>query len=91
MAQLSARNKAVLIDAVVHAVNEDYKGMAEDFIKLGFLAPGRLRGGGQEGIAGGVLERVGQKRKANFRAQHLGRGRGSRAQTEGNRHSQGAD
>jgi predicted unusual protein kinase regulating ubiquinone biosynthesis (AarF/ABC1/UbiB family) len=27
VAQLSARNKAVLIDAVVHAVNEDYKAM----------------------------------------------------------------
>lgn len=40
VAQLSARNKAVLIDAVVHAVNEDYVAMAEDFIKLGFLAPG---------------------------------------------------
>ncbi|EFJ50264.1 hypothetical protein VOLCADRAFT_89206 [Volvox carteri f. nagariensis] len=40
VAQLSARNKAVLIDAVVHAVNEDYTAMAEDFIKLGFLAPG---------------------------------------------------
>ncbi|PNW74014.1 hypothetical protein CHLRE_13g581850v5 [Chlamydomonas reinhardtii] len=40
VAQLSARNKAVLIDAVVHAVNEDYRAMAEDFIKLGFLAPG---------------------------------------------------
>lgn len=30
----------VLIDAVVHAVNEDYKSMAGDFIKLGFLTPG---------------------------------------------------
>lgn len=30
----------VLIDAVVHAVNEDYDEMAGDFIKLGFLAPG---------------------------------------------------
>ncbi|GIL64516.1 hypothetical protein Vafri_18415 [Volvox africanus] len=40
VAELSARNKAVLIDAVVHAVNEDYSAMAEDFIKLGFLAPG---------------------------------------------------
>jgi len=29
-----------LVDAVVHAVNEDYRSMAEDFIKLGFLAPG---------------------------------------------------
>ncbi|GFH10991.1 protein kinase domain-containing protein [Haematococcus lacustris] len=27
VAQLSARNKGVLVDAVVHAVNEDYKGM----------------------------------------------------------------
>jgi len=40
VAQLSQRNKQVLIDAVVHAVNEDYKAMAGDFIKLGFLAPG---------------------------------------------------
>jgi hypothetical protein len=30
----------VLIDAVVHAVNEDYDEMAGDFIKLGFLSPG---------------------------------------------------
>jgi len=40
VAQLSNRNKQVLIDAVVHAVNEDYRGMADDFIRLGFLAPG---------------------------------------------------
>jgi len=32
----------VLIDAVVHAVNEDYEEMAGDFIKLGFL-PGRSK------------------------------------------------
>ncbi|KAL6775923.1 hypothetical protein ACKKBG_A19085 [Auxenochlorella protothecoides x Auxenochlorella symbiontica] len=38
VAELSQRNKEVLIDAVVHAVNQDYSGMAEDFIKLGFLA-----------------------------------------------------
>ena len=31
----------MLIEAVVHAVNEDYRGMAGDFIKLGFLQPGR--------------------------------------------------
>lgn len=30
----------VLIDAVVHAVNEDYDEMAGDFIKLGFLSAG---------------------------------------------------
>lgn len=42
VAQLSQRNKQTLVDAVVHAVNEDYRSMAEDFIKLGFLAPGRV-------------------------------------------------
>jgi predicted unusual protein kinase regulating ubiquinone biosynthesis (AarF/ABC1/UbiB family) len=36
----SQRNKEVLIDAVVHAVNKDYEGMADDFVRLGFLAPG---------------------------------------------------
>ena len=40
VAQLSQQNKEVLIDAVVHAVNKDYQSMAQDFIKLGFLAPG---------------------------------------------------
>ena len=34
MAELSQRNKQTLIDAVVHAVNEDYKGMADDFVQL---------------------------------------------------------
>ena len=40
VAQLTQRNKEVLIDAVVHAVNEDYDGMASDFVNLGFLSPG---------------------------------------------------
>jgi len=40
VAELSNRNKQVLVDAVVHAVNEDYRGMAGDFVSLGFLAPG---------------------------------------------------
>ncbi len=40
VAELSQQNKEVLIDAVVHAVNKDYQAMAQDFIKLGFLAPG---------------------------------------------------
>mmetsp|Transcript_18681 Transcript_18681/g.56469 ORF Transcript_18681/g.56469 Transcript_18681/m.56469 type:complete len:672 (-) Transcript_18681:1930-3945(-) len=40
VAELSSGNKQTLIDAVVHAVNEDYEEMARDFIKLGFLAPG---------------------------------------------------
>ena len=34
VAELSQRNKEVLIDAVVHAVNKDYEQMAYDFIKL---------------------------------------------------------
>lgn len=34
VAELSQQNKAVLIDAVVHAVNNDYDMMAQDFIKL---------------------------------------------------------
>lgn len=40
VAEISQRNKQTLIDAVVHAVNEDYEEMANDFIKLGFLTPG---------------------------------------------------
>ena len=40
VAQLTQRNKEVLIDAVVHAVNEDYDGMASDFVNLGFLTKG---------------------------------------------------
>lgn len=34
------QNKQILIDAVVHAVNEDYAEMANDFTRLGFLASG---------------------------------------------------
>ena len=34
VAELSQANKQTLIDAVVHAVNEDYEEMARDFIKL---------------------------------------------------------
>ncbi|XP_034218318.1 protein ACTIVITY OF BC1 COMPLEX KINASE 1, chloroplastic isoform X2 [Prunus dulcis] len=40
VAVLSQQNKQILIDAVVHAVNEDYVEMANDFTRLGFLAPG---------------------------------------------------
>nr|XP_043628803.1 protein ACTIVITY OF BC1 COMPLEX KINASE 1, chloroplastic [Erigeron canadensis] len=40
VAQLSQQNKQILIDAVVHAVNEDYAEMANDFTRLGFLAKG---------------------------------------------------
>ncbi|XP_058088580.1 protein ACTIVITY OF BC1 COMPLEX KINASE 1, chloroplastic-like [Magnolia sinica] len=37
---LHQRNKQILIDAVVHAVNEDYVEMENDFTRLGFLASG---------------------------------------------------
>lgn len=40
VAVLSQQNKQILIDAVVHAVNEDYAEMANDFTRLGFLAKG---------------------------------------------------
>eukprot|EP00850_Spirogloea_muscicola_P005063 SM000022S07277 [mRNA] locus=s22:935488:939496:+ [translate_table: standard] len=40
VAELSQYNKQILIDAIVHAVNEDYSEMAGDFTRLGFLAPG---------------------------------------------------
>lgn len=40
VAVLSQQNKQILIDAVVHAVNEDYAEMAYDFTRLGFLSPG---------------------------------------------------
>ncbi|CAL5228284.1 g11389 [Coccomyxa viridis] len=40
VAEVSQQNKQTLIDAVVHAVNEDYEEMAKDFIKLGFLDQG---------------------------------------------------
>ncbi|XP_047320172.1 protein ACTIVITY OF BC1 COMPLEX KINASE 1, chloroplastic [Impatiens glandulifera] len=40
VAVLSQLNKQILIDAVVHAVNEDYFEMANDFTRLGFLARG---------------------------------------------------
>jgi predicted unusual protein kinase regulating ubiquinone biosynthesis (AarF/ABC1/UbiB family) len=38
VAQISQRNKQVLVDAVIHAVNEDYEEMAGDFTRLGFLS-----------------------------------------------------
>ena len=34
VAEVSQQNKQTLIDAVVHAVNEDYEEMAKDFINL---------------------------------------------------------
>ena len=40
VADISQRNKEVLVDAVVHAVNEDYDAMAGDFMALGFLPQG---------------------------------------------------
>ena len=40
MDQLEQETKETLVDAVVHLINQDYQNVAEDFIKLGFLAPG---------------------------------------------------
>jgi predicted unusual protein kinase regulating ubiquinone biosynthesis (AarF/ABC1/UbiB family) len=40
MDQLSENTKETLVDAVVHLINKDYTELAEDFVKLGFLAPG---------------------------------------------------
>merc|ERR1712176_1546522 len=38
VSDISEKNKQVLIDAVVHAVNKDYVEMAGDFSRLGFLS-----------------------------------------------------
>ncbi|MEA5553154.1 AarF/ABC1/UbiB kinase family protein [Anabaena cylindrica UHCC 0172] len=39
MDQLEETTKESLVDALVHLVNKDYTDLAEDFVKLGFLAP----------------------------------------------------
>jgi predicted unusual protein kinase regulating ubiquinone biosynthesis (AarF/ABC1/UbiB family) len=40
MDQLDQAAKESLVDAIVHLINKDYQDLANDFIKLGFLAPG---------------------------------------------------
>ncbi len=40
MDQLEETTKETLVDALVHLINKDYTDLAEDFVKLGFLAPG---------------------------------------------------
>jgi predicted unusual protein kinase regulating ubiquinone biosynthesis (AarF/ABC1/UbiB family) len=40
MDQLEEEAKETLVDAVVHLINKDYLDLAQDFINLGFLAPG---------------------------------------------------
>jgi predicted unusual protein kinase regulating ubiquinone biosynthesis (AarF/ABC1/UbiB family) len=40
MDQLDQQAKESLVDAVVHLINKDYEDLANDFISLGFLAPG---------------------------------------------------
>jgi len=40
MDQLNQLTKETLVDALVHLINQDYNDLAEDFVKLGFLAPG---------------------------------------------------
>ncbi len=39
MDQLEESAKETLVDAVVHLINKDYKELAQDFVKLGFLTP----------------------------------------------------
>lgn len=39
MDQLEEEAKESLVDAVVHLINKDYLDLAQDFVKLGFLAP----------------------------------------------------
>ncbi|MBD2296879.1 AarF/ABC1/UbiB kinase family protein [Anabaena sphaerica FACHB-251] len=39
MDQMEETTKETLVDALVHLVNKDYTDLAEDFVKLGFLAP----------------------------------------------------
>ncbi len=39
MDQLTEEMKETLVDALVHLVNQDYIELAEDYVKLGFLAP----------------------------------------------------
>ncbi|WP_009631926.1 ABC1 kinase family protein [Synechocystis sp. PCC 7509] len=39
MDQLTEGMKETLVDALVHSVNQDYTELAEDYVKLGFLAP----------------------------------------------------
>ncbi|APB34104.1 Putative unusual protein kinase [Gloeomargarita lithophora Alchichica-D10] len=40
MDQLTQQAKEHLVDALVHLVNKDYRELAQDFIRLGFLPPG---------------------------------------------------
>lgn len=40
MDQLEQGTKETIVDALVHLVNQDYAELAQDFTKLGFLAPG---------------------------------------------------
>ncbi|MBV8884418.1 MAG: AarF/ABC1/UbiB kinase family protein, partial [Chroococcidiopsidaceae cyanobacterium CP_BM_RX_35] len=39
MDQLDENTKETLVDAIVHLINKDYKELAEDYVKLGFLTP----------------------------------------------------
>jgi predicted unusual protein kinase regulating ubiquinone biosynthesis (AarF/ABC1/UbiB family) len=39
MDQLEETTKETLVDAVVHLINKDYRELAQDFVKLGFLTP----------------------------------------------------
>ncbi|MBV9385316.1 MAG: AarF/ABC1/UbiB kinase family protein [Chroococcidiopsidaceae cyanobacterium CP_BM_ER_R8_30] len=39
MDQLNEDTKETLVDAIVHLINKEYKELAEDYVKLGFLTP----------------------------------------------------
>ena len=39
MDQLEQHTKETLVDSVIHLINKDYQELAQDFVKLGFLAP----------------------------------------------------
>ncbi|UFP96857.1 ABC1 kinase family protein [Gloeobacter morelensis] len=40
MDQLSEETKENLVDSLVHLINREYRALAHDYVKLGFLAPG---------------------------------------------------
>lgn len=40
MSEVEPYQRYGMIEAVVHMVNRDFEGLAEDYVKLGFLAPG---------------------------------------------------
>lgn len=62
--EISQTNKEALLDAVIHAMNEDYEEMARDFVRLGFIAEGTdirplvpaLRSTWRESVGSGIAD-----------------------------------